>query len=282
MILVSVATDADRYRVNWQDEVDSVALYRALAELEEDQRLAEVYRRLAATEERHAGVWEERLRASGVTVPARRPGWRTRLLIAVARRFGTQLVLPTLNDLERADSRGYDNQPESRGTALPAEERSHARLLASLSGSSGVAGSALGRLEGIGAAVEPGRPGEAFFEAEGLRGLYGSVERALRRAGFAVRSAHTGEQALRVLEEEGGRIDLVITDVVMPGMGGRELVWRLQSLYPQIPTILLSGYADREAALEMMEGGQPLFLEKPIDLAELTETVRAILDERRA
>ena len=148
MILVSVATDADRYRVNWQDEVDSVALYRALAELEEDQRLAEVYRRLAATEERHAGVWEERLRASGVTVPARRPGWRTRLLIAVARRFGTQLVLPTLNDLERADSRGYDNQPESRGTALPAEERSHARLLASLSGSSGVAGSALGRLEG--------------------------------------------------------------------------------------------------------------------------------------
>ena len=143
-----MATDADRYRANWQDEVDSAALYRALAELEDDERLAEVYRRLAATEERHAGVWEERLRAGGVSVPARRPGWRTRLLIAVARRFGTQLVLPTLNDLERADSRGYDNQPESRETAMPAEERSHARLLASLSGGPGVAGSALGRLEG--------------------------------------------------------------------------------------------------------------------------------------
>ena len=78
----------------------------------------------------------------------RRPSWRTRLLIALARRFGTQLVLPTLNDLERADSRGYDEQPESRGTAMPAEERSHARLLRSLSGVAGVEGAALGRFEG--------------------------------------------------------------------------------------------------------------------------------------
>jgi VIT1/CCC1 family predicted Fe2+/Mn2+ transporter len=147
--VIAVTTgDRDRYRANWQDEIDSAALYRALAVLEEDARLAEVYRRLAATEEQHAGVWEDRLRASGAAVPARRPGWRTRLLIAVARRFGTQLVLPTLTDLERADSRGYDDQPESRGTAMPAEERSHARLLASLSGGAGVAGSALGRLEG--------------------------------------------------------------------------------------------------------------------------------------
>ena len=143
-----MATDTDRYRANWQDEIDSAALYRALAELEDDERLAEVYRRLAATEERHADVWEERLRASGAAVPARRPGWRTRLLIAVARRFGTQLVLPTLNELERADSRGYDDQPEARGTEMPAEERSHARLLASMSDGSGVSGSVLARLEG--------------------------------------------------------------------------------------------------------------------------------------
>jgi len=139
---------AERYRANRQDEVDSAALYRALADLEPDARLAEVYRRLAATEERHAGFWEERLRAAGVRVPEGRPGWRTRLLIAVARRFGTQLVLPTLNDLERADSVGYDEQPESRDTRMPAEERSHARLLRSLSGRAGVEGGALGRFEG--------------------------------------------------------------------------------------------------------------------------------------
>jgi vacuolar iron transporter family protein len=69
-------------------------------------------------------------------------------LIALARRFGTQLILPTLNDLERADSRGYDTQPESLTTAMPAEERSHARLLRTLAGGEGVAGAALARLEG--------------------------------------------------------------------------------------------------------------------------------------
>jgi VIT1/CCC1 family predicted Fe2+/Mn2+ transporter len=142
------SADAKRHLANWQDEIDSVALYRALADLEPDSRLADVYRRLAAAEDRHAGFWEDKLRAAGARVPERRPGWRTRLLIAVARRFGTQLVLPTLNDLERGDSRGYETQPESRDTAMPAEERSHARLLRSLSGRAGVEGAALGRLEG--------------------------------------------------------------------------------------------------------------------------------------
>jgi len=140
--------DAKRHRENLQDEVDSAALYGALAELESDPRLADVYRRMAAAEERHADFWEEKLRAAGGTVPARRPGWRPRLLIAVARRFGTQLVLPTLGDLERADSVGYDDQPESSGTEMAAEERSHARLLRTLSGGTGVEGAALGRLEG--------------------------------------------------------------------------------------------------------------------------------------
>ncbi|HVP03804.1 MAG TPA: VIT1/CCC1 family protein [Solirubrobacteraceae bacterium] len=141
-------TDVARYRANWQDEIDSAAIYRALAGLEEDQRLAEVYQRLAATEERHAGIWEEKLRAAGCEAPARRPGWRTRLLIALARRFGIQAVLPTVTDLELAGAGSYDVQPDARDTAMPAEERSHARLLSSLSGGSGVAGAALGRFEG--------------------------------------------------------------------------------------------------------------------------------------
>src|SRR5205823_5748324 len=134
------AAGTQRHLANWQDEIDSVALYGALADLEPDPRLAEVYRRMADVESRHAGFWEDKLRAAGARVPPRRPGWRTRLLIGVARRFGTQAVLPTLNDLERADSLGYDEQPESRDTALPAEERSHARLLQSLSGGEGVQG----------------------------------------------------------------------------------------------------------------------------------------------
>jgi two-component system, cell cycle sensor histidine kinase and response regulator CckA len=111
--------------------------------------------------------------------------------------------------------------------------------------------------------------------------LVAIFERALQRAGYKVLSANTGEQALRVIEDAGGEVDLVITDVVMPGMGGRELVWRLHTQYPRIPAILLSGYADKEAALEMMEGDEPLFLEKPIDLAELTDVVRQVLSARK-
>jgi len=104
--MATASAETERYRANWQDEIDSIALYGALAELESDPRLAELYRRLASAEVRHAEFWEETLRAAGARVPERRPGWRTRVLIAVARRFGSQLVLPTINDLERADSLG--------------------------------------------------------------------------------------------------------------------------------------------------------------------------------
>jgi VIT1/CCC1 family predicted Fe2+/Mn2+ transporter len=141
--------DLRRWRANRQDEIDSAALYRAMADVEPEPQLAELYRRLAATEGRHADFWERRLRAAGDVPPPRRPGWRARVMARLARRFGAQLVVPTLVGLERADSSGYDAQPESAGTALPVEERSHARLLRSLSdGGGGMEGAAIARLEG--------------------------------------------------------------------------------------------------------------------------------------
>jgi len=56
--------DAKRHLTNWHDEVDSAALYRALADLEGDPALADVYRRLAAAEDRHAGFWADRLQGA--------------------------------------------------------------------------------------------------------------------------------------------------------------------------------------------------------------------------
>ena len=67
-----------RYRTNLQGEVDSAALYRAMAETERDPHLSEVYRRLAAVEEAHAEFWRKELGRSGATAMARHPGWRTR------------------------------------------------------------------------------------------------------------------------------------------------------------------------------------------------------------
>jgi VIT1/CCC1 family predicted Fe2+/Mn2+ transporter len=142
--------DARRWRRNLQDERDSAELYRRIADAEEDQRLASVYRRLADVEERHAQLWEQRLRDAGVAPPPRRVGWRTRTLGWLARRFGTAFVVPTIDAMEQADAGSYDTQPEAAGTPLPAEERSHARLLQAIGGEQrgGLQGPALARLEG--------------------------------------------------------------------------------------------------------------------------------------
>src|SRR5712691_11052457 len=139
-----------RYRSNLQGEVDSAALYRAMAEAEHDPHLSEVYRRLAAVEEAHAEFWRKqlgRIRASGM---ARRPGWRTRSLVWLARRFGPQFVLPTLSTLERRDSGMYDQQPEAVAAGLPVAERSHNRVVEAMASAlpGGASGTALARLEG--------------------------------------------------------------------------------------------------------------------------------------
>ena len=138
-----------RYRANLQGEIDGAALYRALAEAERRPQLAEVYGRLAATEERHARHWEDQLRAAGARIPPGRPGWQTRALGWLARRFGAQVVLPTVASLERVDSNHYDAQVEARAAGLPRQERSHARLLQTIIGPGrGLEGSSLVRLEG--------------------------------------------------------------------------------------------------------------------------------------
>lgn len=144
-----------RARASLQEEVDSAALYRGLADAEEDPLVSEVYRRLAATEEKHAAFWEERLRAAGHGVPPRRPGWRTRTLVSLARRFGAQLVLPTVIGGEEGGRRGYRAQGEAPLDAMAAEESSHGRVLRALSGprdsgtaDSGAEGSTIARLEG--------------------------------------------------------------------------------------------------------------------------------------
>jgi VIT1/CCC1 family predicted Fe2+/Mn2+ transporter len=139
-----------RYAANLQGEVDSAALYRALAESEPNPQLAQVYRRLAGIEEAHAEFWSRQIGALDARVPRLRPGFRSRALAWLARRFGPAFVLPTIDTLEHLDSRHYDAQPEAVGAGLPAAERSHARILQALArGVPGAfAGATLARLEG--------------------------------------------------------------------------------------------------------------------------------------
>ncbi len=127
-----------------QDELDSAYIYEALADLEESDSVAELYRRLAATEQRHAETWVQRTGGKEADLDAIGPSRRARILVWLARRFGAQFVLPSLTDQEEADRGRYDATPGA--AELAADERSHARLLRTLS--DGVEGGALARLEG--------------------------------------------------------------------------------------------------------------------------------------
>lgn len=140
----------DRYLENWQDEIESAFLYRALATAEKQPALAEVYRKLAVTEETHAAFWEEKLQRAGYRLPKRQIGWRTRALAQFAKWFSPQFVLPTINAMEQVDSHSYDAQAETQDTRLPVEERSHARLLQAITSTSqtGVDGGTLAQIEG--------------------------------------------------------------------------------------------------------------------------------------
>ena len=142
-------SDLARFRANLQDETDSATLYQRLAGHERDPRLAEVYRRMADIEVRHAEFWREKLRAAGVDVGALKPGWRSRTLGWLGARLGTQLVVPTIEGLERAAKGRYDGQPEARTAGMAREERSHARVLRAIaSESGGLQGGTVARMEG--------------------------------------------------------------------------------------------------------------------------------------
>ncbi|HXC28920.1 MAG TPA: VIT1/CCC1 family protein [Stellaceae bacterium] len=139
-----------RYTANLQGEVDSAALYQTLSQAEKNPQLAEVYGRLAAIESAHADFWRRQIVGLGKRVPRLRPGFRTRALSWLARRFGPAFVLPTVNTLEQMDSGAYSAQPEAVAGGLPAAERSHARIIEALAAPSPTIlnGATLARLEG--------------------------------------------------------------------------------------------------------------------------------------
>ena len=116
-------------------------------------------------------------------------------------------------------------------------------------------------------------------DEEALRALVG---RALVEAGHAVTAAADGGEALDVLTRENGAFDLLLTDIRMPVMDGIALALAAARDFPELPVLLMTGYADqRERALgleALIEG----VLTKPFTLAELRAEVADVLGRRRA
>lgn len=147
--MAATSEDLSRYRANLQGEVDSVALYSALADVEVDPKIAEVYRRLAAVEEKHAGFWQQQLHKAGADYHNARPGFRARVLAWLARRLGATTMLPAVAAAEARDHAVYKDQPEAVAAGLPTDEKSHSRIIrTAMAGSGGLAGPEIAKLEG--------------------------------------------------------------------------------------------------------------------------------------
>lgn len=101
----------------------------------------------------------------------------------------------------------------------------------------------------------------------------------LKQRGYKVLEAENGEDALRISKEHEGPIQLMITDVVMPKMSGRETAERLQPLYPQMKVIYMSGYTDSAIAHHGVLAPGLNFIEKPFSPEGLARKVREVLDQ---
>jgi PAS domain S-box-containing protein len=101
----------------------------------------------------------------------------------------------------------------------------------------------------------------------------------LEQCGYTVLQASTPEDALRLFDASFMQIDLLITDLVMPGMSGRDLAMKITSRYPGLPTLFISGYASESLDLEGAPEASVPLLSKPYSLSSLAYAVREVLDK---
>ncbi len=106
------------------------------------------------------------------------------------------------------------------------------------------------------------------------------TQEILEELGYEVLVARNGEEAIEIYQSHQKRIDLVILDMIMPGMGGGEVYDRLRDMNPDVQVILSSGYSINGEAMEIMDRGVRFFLQKPFTVMDLSARVREVLDKK--
>jgi len=103
----------------------------------------------------------------------------------------------------------------------------------------------------------------------------------LGRRGYTAIPAESGEAAIEIYEREGDRIDLVLLDVGMPGIGGRRCLEELLRINPKIKVIIATGYPASGKVKKMIDTGAAGFIGKPYRLADLLKKAKEILDKNK-
>lgn len=104
-------------------------------------------------------------------------------------------------------------------------------------------------------------------------------EKMLTRLGYRVWIACNGNKAIELYEQRRSDIELVILDMVMPGMGGGEIFDRLRSINPQVAVLLSSGYSLNSQAMEIMKRGCRGFIQKPFNIEKLNQKINEVLSQ---
>jgi len=129
------------------------------------------------------------------------------------------------------------------------------------------------------AASEPETGNETILLVEDEQNLLEVTRQMLEGCGYRVMTAATPEEGLRVGREHVDAIDLLLTDVIMPGMSGPDLVRALSGLKPSLRHMFISGYSDNAIADRSLLDEGTAFLQKPFSRKELAEKVRRVLDQ---
>lgn len=124
----------------------------------------------------------------------------------------------------------------------------------------------------------PAGRGESVLIAEDDIAVRRVAERILSGAGYAVTSAGGGAEALEILDDPGVRCDLLLADVVMPGMRGDDLARRAVAMRPGLHVLFMSGYSDTAPPSDLgATAGRVSFIDKPFDAGALLERLREML-----